>query len=46
MGGSLQAPADHEGMWRLANSQFELPREVRLASTRDRTEIPDLNGAV
>jgi hypothetical protein len=33
-------------MWRLANSQFEFPREVRLASTRDRTEIPDVNGAV
>jgi hypothetical protein len=44
--GSLQTPSHHEGMWRLANSQFEFPREVRLASTRDRTEIPDVNGAV
>jgi hypothetical protein len=33
-------------MWRLANGQFEFSREVRLASTRDRTEIPDVNGAV
>jgi hypothetical protein len=33
-------------MWRLTNSQFEFPREVRLASPRDRTEIPDVNGAV
>jgi hypothetical protein len=46
MGCSLQTSADNEGMWRLADSQFELPREVRLASTRDRTEIPDVNGAV
>src|ERR1700681_4227436 len=33
-------------MWRLANSQFEFPGEVRRASTCDRTEIPDVNGAV
>jgi hypothetical protein len=33
-------------MRRLANSLFEFPREVRLASTRDSTEIPDVNGAV
>src|SRR5258706_15227990 len=44
--GSLQTPFHHVGMWRLANSQFELTREVRLASTRDRTEIPDVNGTV
>src|SRR6202051_4556625 len=44
--GSLQAPSHHVGMWRLADSQFEFPREVRRASTRDRTKIPDVNGAV
>src|ERR1700675_1164335 len=33
-------------MWRLANSQFEFPGEVRRASTCDRTEIPDVNGAM
>src|ERR1700739_2534131 len=33
-------------MWRLADSQFEFSREVRRASTRDRTEMPDVNGAV
>jgi hypothetical protein len=33
-------------MWRLANSEFEFPREVRRASTRDSTEIPDVNAAV
>src|SRR6202795_2315252 len=44
--GSLQTPSHHVGMWRLANCQFELAREVRRASTRDRTEIPDVNGAV
>jgi hypothetical protein len=44
--GSLQAPSHHVGMWRLADSQFEFSREVRRASTRDRTEIPDVNGAV
>jgi hypothetical protein len=33
-------------MWRIANSQLEFPREVRRAQTRDRTEIPDVNGAV
>src|ERR1700675_1517048 len=33
-------------MWRLANSQFEFPGEVRRASTCDRTEIPNVNGAV
>jgi hypothetical protein len=44
--GSLQTPSHHVGVWRLANSQFEFPREVRLAPTRDSTEIPDMNGAV
>ena len=44
--GSLQAPSHYVGMWRLADSQFEFPREVRWASTRDRTEIPDVNGAM
>jgi hypothetical protein len=44
--GSLHAPSHHIGMWRLANSEFEFPREVRRASTRDGTEIPDMNGAV
>jgi hypothetical protein len=33
-------------MWRLADSQFEFSREVRRASTSDRTKIPDVNGAV
>jgi len=33
-------------MWRLANGQFEFPREVRRASMRDSTEIPDMNGVV
>src|ERR1700730_8609526 len=44
--GFLQTPSHHIGMWRLANSQFEFPGEVRRASTCDRTEIPDVNGAV
>src|SRR6202011_478008 len=44
--GSLQTPSHHVGMWRLADSQFEFSREVRRASTRDRTEIPDVNGVV
>jgi hypothetical protein len=44
--GSLQALFHHIGMWRLADSQFEFSREVRRAATRDRTEIPDANGAV
>ena len=44
--GSLQTPSHHVGMWRLADSQFELAREVRRASTRDSTEVPDVNGAV
>jgi hypothetical protein len=44
--GSLQAPAHHVGMWRLADGQFEFSGEVRRASTRNRTEIPDVNGAV
>src|ERR1700692_1557585 len=43
---SLQTLSHHVGMWRLADSQFEFSREVRRASTRDRTEIPDVNGAV
>src|SRR5258705_12329564 len=33
-------------MWRLANSQFEFPGEVRRASACDRAQIPDVNGAV
>jgi hypothetical protein len=33
-------------MWRLADSQFEFSREVRLASTRDPAEIPDVNRTV
>src|ERR1700730_11438638 len=44
--GFLQTPSHHIGMWRLANSQLEFPGEVRRASTCDRTEIPDVNGAV
>src|SRR5882757_2866243 len=44
--GSLQTPSHHKGMWRLANSEFELAREVSRASTRDSAEIPDVNGAV
>jgi hypothetical protein len=44
--GSLQALSYHVGVWRLANSQFEFPREVRRASTRNRTKIPDENGAM
>src|ERR1700722_5249641 len=44
--GSLQAPSHHVGMWRLADSQFKFSREVRRASTSDRTKIPDVNGAV
>jgi hypothetical protein len=42
---SLQTPSHHVGMWRLSSSQFEFSREVRRASTRDRAEIPDVNGA-
>src|ERR1700719_4150545 len=44
--GSLQTPSHHVAMRRLANSEFEFPREVRRASTRDRTEIADVNGTV
>jgi hypothetical protein len=33
-------------MWRLTDRQFEFSREVRRASTSDRTEIPDVNGTV
>jgi hypothetical protein len=44
--GSLQTPSHHVGMWRLADSQFKFSREVRRASTRERTEIPDVNGVV
>src|ERR1700693_1354669 len=44
--GSLQTPSHHVGMWRIADSQFEFSREVRRASTRDGTKIPDVNGAV
>jgi hypothetical protein len=33
-------------MWRLAESRFEFSTEVRGAPTRDRTEIPDVNGTV
>src|ERR1700733_8817139 len=44
--GSLQAPSHHVGMWRLADGQFKFSREVRRASTSNRTKIPDVNGAV
>src|SRR5216684_4115306 len=46
MAGFLQTPSHHISMWRLANSQFEFPGEMRRASTCDRTEIADVNGAV
>jgi hypothetical protein len=46
MAGSLQTPLHNVGMWRVANSEFELPGEVRRAPLRDRAEIPDVNGAV
>src|SRR5882757_2180414 len=46
MAGSFQTPSHHVGMWRLANRQFELTRKMRRASTRDRTEIRVVNGAV
>lgn len=33
-------------MWRLANGLFEFTREMRRASTGDRAEILNVNGAV
>src|ERR1700744_154161 len=44
--GSLQPPSHHIGVWRLANSQLELAREVRGASMRDSAEIPGVDGTV
>src|SRR5450755_5156945 len=44
--GFLKTSSHYVGMWRLANSHFELTREVCRAPARDSAEIADVNGAL